>query len=377
VSSLAPPLNEESIRALAQFRGGETPVTTCYLDVDGRRWLRHQDVERELDLLMRRARHDADAGGHRSVHADLKRIEDYVRGGFDRSSTRGLVFFSCAARDLWHVIPLSVPVHSRVVVNDLPAVGQLEAVVHDYERIGLLLVDKQRARSFVFELGSLTEHVEVVDALPRDPDERHERERDDVHGHVDALTAHHVRHAADLAWGAFQQHGFEHLALGGPDVIVGSVENALHPYLRERLAGRVALTVGATVDEVRAAAIGVELAVERRREADVVSRLRQAVGAGRRGVSGLGPVLDALSDRRVKRLLVSRGYAAEGWRCESCPRLAAVGRACPTCRAEMHRVDDVVEEAMEDALAQACRVEICVDNADLDVMGRIGALLRY
>ena len=29
------------------------------------------------------------------------------------------------------------------------------------------------------------------------------------------------------------------------------------------------------------------------------------------------------------------------------------------------------------ALAQSCHVEICVDNPDLDVMGRIGALLRY
>jgi hypothetical protein len=43
----------------------------------------------------------------------------------------------------------------------------------------------------------------------------------------------------------------------------------------------------------------------------------------------------------------------------------------------MDQVDDVVEEAVEDALAQACKVEICVGNADLDVLGRIGALVRY
>jgi len=37
----------------------------------------------------------------------------------------------------------------------------------------------------------------------------------------------------------------------------------------------------------------------------------------------------------------------------------------------------VVHDAIEMALAQSCQVEICVGNADLDVMGRIGALLRY
>ncbi|MDZ7734012.1 MAG: hypothetical protein U5R31_13910 [Acidimicrobiia bacterium] len=43
----------------------------------------------------------------------------------------------------------------------------------------------------------------------------------------------------------------------------------------------------------------------------------------------------------------------------------------------MDAVEDVVEEAVEESLAQSCAVVICVGNADLDVVGRIGALLRY
>jgi hypothetical protein len=43
----------------------------------------------------------------------------------------------------------------------------------------------------------------------------------------------------------------------------------------------------------------------------------------------------------------------------------------------MEELDDVVEEAIDEALSQSCRVEICVGNADLDVLGRVGALLRY
>ena len=40
-------------------------------------------------------------------------------------------------------------------------------------------------------------------------------------------------------------------------------------------------------------------------------------------------------------------------------------------------LDDVVEEAMEEALAQGLKAEVVVGNADLDVLGRIGAFLRY
>jgi peptide subunit release factor 1 (eRF1) len=88
-------------------------------------------------------------------------------------------------------------------------------------------------------------------------------------------------------------------------------------------------------------------------------------------------VLDALREHRVERLLVSHGYGEAGWRCTSCGALAAVGRTCPSCNEQMEQVDDVVEEAVEAALSQSARVEICVGNADLDVLGRVGALLRY
>jgi len=37
----------------------------------------------------------------------------------------------------------------------------------------------------------------------------------------------------------------------------------------------------------------------------------------------------------------------------------------------------VVEEAVEAALSQSCQIAVVRDNADLDVMGRIGALLRF
>jgi hypothetical protein len=43
----------------------------------------------------------------------------------------------------------------------------------------------------------------------------------------------------------------------------------------------------------------------------------------------------------------------------------------------MDRVDDVVAEAVEDAVGQSCRVAVCAASADLDVLGQVGALLRY
>jgi peptide chain release factor subunit 1 len=370
-----PAITEAAIRQLAGLRGERAPITSCYLDVDGRRFLRRQDVEHELEALLRDARQRAN--GHQSVHEDLQRIESYIRSSFDRGRTRGLAFFACSAHDLWEVIELPVPVRSQVVINHMPAVGQLEAVVHEHEAIGVLLADRQRARLFVFDLGELVEHTELIDELPRDVDTRGERERGTPQHHVEELAHQHLRNAARAAFDLWQNRPFHHLAIGAPEHIVNEVESALHPYLRDRLRGRVHVPVGAGLDEVLTAAEEVEREVERRNQARQVDRLREAVATGRRGAAGLRDTLAALNERRVERLFVSKGFAEEGWRCSSSQVLAVRGPASPVTGEPMVRVPDVVEEAIEEVLTQGVPVTICDGNADLDVLGRIGALLRY
>ena len=368
-------ITEDAIRELAGIRGDEAPITSCYLDVDGRRLIRHQDLEHEVDAVLRDARQRAN--GHRSVHDDLQRIEAYVRGGIDRKATRGLAIFACAASDLWEVIELPVPVRTQVVINHAPAVGQLEALLREHEPIGVLLADRQRARLLVFHQGLVVERTELIDELPRDWDTRGERERGTTDPHVDELAHQHLRRAAKAAFALHQASGFEHLAIGAPDAIAGELERLLHPYLRARLCGRVHLAVGATEGEVLHAAEAVEADVERTREAAVVGRLREAAITGRKGVAGLATTLEALHSHRVERLVVSKGYAEEGWRCPASGALALVGPTNPINGRAMERVPDVVEDAIDEALTQGLPVTICVGNADLDVLGRIGALLRY
>ena len=185
------------------------------------------------------------------MHRDLKRIEEFVKGGLDRSRTRGLAIFSCWERNLWHVVALSKPVRNQLVVNAMPAVGQLEAAVEESVRFGVLLVDKQRARMFVFQMDELVDRSERFDELPRDYDQRGERDQGDTSNHVGALTDQHVRRATAAAFAVYQEQRFEHLCIGVPDELSRSVESCLHPYLRERLCGRIAVVPGAPLEEIR------------------------------------------------------------------------------------------------------------------------------
>jgi peptide chain release factor subunit 1 len=374
-------ISEDRIRALAGHRGG-CVITSCYLDVDGRRHPRHVDYETQLDHLLREAREKAAGFGAdavRSVAADLNRISDWVRGGFDRSHVRGLAFFACSADGFFEVVESPLPVRNGIMVNHTPHVRPLESILQAYERFAVVLVDRQRARLFRFEVGELTEHTEVFDAVPRGAEAGHPAQGSraaHVQRHTDEVAHRHLKHAAEVTFAELQRRPIDHVILGGPHEVVVEFEAILHPWVRDRVADRLAIAATAGPDEVRQAALTVEEAVTRRDETALVERLRSAVGTGG-GVAGLEPTLAALVERRVDLLLVSDGYETEGWRCRSCQYLGPFGRRCPVCANSMDLVDDVVEEAVEEALANKCRVQMVRESADLDVLGRIGALLRF
>ncbi len=299
-----------------------------------------------------------------------------MRGGFDRSNTRGLAFFACKDPELWKVVPLPMQVRSRVVVNDQPAVGELQSMVEHAARLGVLLVDRQRARTFVFSFDELIEHTEADEPLPREVDVRAHAERSDHAGHEEALVDQHLHRAAALAFETFQRTSFDRFTIGAPDDLLPRLREAIHPYLRSRLCARIDVQPGASTDRIRQVARAVEAQAEAEREAQVVARLIDAVSTGR-AVEGLEATLAVLGQQRASSLVVSKGFAQPGWRCTTCEVLSAQGRACPVCGEEMVGLRDVVEEAIEFALTSSSEVEVIEGDADLDVHGRIGAHLRY
>jgi len=368
-------LTKDRVRELAAFDPGAHPVVTCYLDVDGSRRRGHTDLVAAFDHLVRGVQGRGPVA--KEVEADLERIRTWLKG-LDRKGLRGAAAFVCHGRSWFETVTVPVRFADQLVVNKHAAVFQLEAALDEYERFGVLLADRQQARMLVYELGALVDHSERFEALSRTgSDDRGELVKTRV-DHQKADQVHqHVKHAAQLAFEVFQREGFDRLLLGGPAEVRTDLEKVLHPYLRERLAGKVDCSPSSSAAEIRACAMEAEEKAERRGEAEMVGKLREEVGAKGRGVAGLEATLAALAAQRVDRLFVSLGYESEGWRCESCGSLATVGRTCPGCGRTMVHTHDLVEEATRVALDQGTRVEICIGNADLDVLGRIGALLRY
>ncbi len=372
-------LDRALLRKLADWNPSGCPVTSVYLSVDGRRFPRRSDYEVRLDELIRRARAQAetlDRAAARSVEADLAAVSSFVRDRFRRSAVRGVALFSASAAGMWEELMLPRPVRDRAVVGPQADLLPLDALVETYESLCTTVVDYEKARLFVTELGRIEEESGVWDEVPG----RHEQggwAQMRFQRHVDDHRQKHLKHVADVLFRLLKRRRFDHLILAGSDEAVADLERELHDYLRQRVRARIHLPIIASAEEVLTRSLAVEEELERNRERAKVEQLAQAAAAGTRGVAGLPGTLAALAEARVGELIVGIDRTAPGMSCPSCGRLSEGGETCPACGNGLLPVPDVIEAAVAQALRQGCLIETVMDEGALAGLGGIGALLRF
>jgi peptide chain release factor subunit 1 len=282
--------------------------------------------------------------------------------------------YACSPADLLEVVRLRRPVESRVVLERTPHVEPLVADA-DGERWCVVLANRRNARLFIGDGGGLEETDRVEDDVHSQHDQggwsqaRYQRgvekEKDD-----------HLVHVADVAFNAYKRRGFDRLLIGAPDELVNELKAKLHPYLRDRIVGRLHVDVeNSGLDDVRAAANAAIEDWARRCEREALDRLTEAVGRGGRGAAGLAAVLQALNEQRVEILLVTDGYRSEGGRDTGTGMLHA-GDHGPDGQA-LERCENIAEPAVEKAIEQSAKVIKVRHHDDLGPLGGIGAVLRY
>ncbi len=134
--------------------------------------------------------------------------------------------------------------------------------------------------------------------------------------------------------------------------------------------------MAAPVDEIAREARAVAARAERDREAALVEDVRQRAAGAHGGVVGLEATLAVLAEQRVSVLLVADGFSAPGARCPVCGHIGPDLRLCPVCGTTNVEIDDVVEVAIEQAVAQRADVEFC-SGTELERFGGIAAIERY
>jgi peptide subunit release factor 1 (eRF1) len=377
-------LSSDLLRRLADLRPDGARVLSLFLNLDPSQFgtvrARATEINSLIDEAGRRVRetdgltHDQEL----ALRRDLERSREFLMAA-DFEGAHGFALYVCSPADLFEPIKLPRPIETRACLDDSPLVEPLAELGM---RGGwcVLLVNRQVARMLRGSRERLDELPPIVDEVHRQHDQGGWSQARFQRG-VDKEVQDHLKHAADVVFRRFQRSPFERVLLGGPEEILSDMEHRLHPYVRERIVGRVKVDVENTTPEaVREAAAPVMDAVDRAREREALDRLEEAIGAGGRGVVGLDHTIGALNERRVETLLLVEGFTASGVFCRSCGWVGVQQdlSSCPVDGGELERRDDVVESAIELAIMQSAEVLVTRHYRDeLEQRGAIAALLRF
>jgi peptide chain release factor subunit 1 len=374
-------ITRDLVRRLADVHPERGRVLSVFLNLDPAQFAtpaaRSTAVTSIVTEAARRAEHaeGLDHDEREALKADVERVRETLQAGdLAQNGTRGVAVYACSPVGLLELVRLRRPVESAVVLDRAPYVEPLVADA-GAERFCVLLANRRNARFFIGDETRLEETDRVEDDVHSQHDQggwsqsRYQRgvekEKDD-----------HLVHVAEVAFDAYKHRGFDRLLIGAPDELVNELKAKLHPYLRERIVGRLHLDVeNSNVDDVRNTAAAAIEDWARRCERGALDRLAEGVGRGGRGAAGLAAVLEALNEQRVEILLVADGFRSAGGRDEQTGMLYA-GDHGPD-EQELERYGNIVEPAIEKAIEQSAKVIKVHYHDDLGPLGGIGAVLRY
>jgi hypothetical protein len=347
-------ITTERLRRLAELRPERGLVLSVFFNLDPREFATAAARATEVTSVVTEAAHRVEAtdgldhDARMAARADVERIREVLRDGdVAANGTRALAVFACGPADLLEVVRLPHPVPSKVVLDATPCVTPLVRGGDDGAWC-VALVNRRTARLFAGQGAGLEETDVITDDVHR----RHDQggwSQANYQRSVEADVHQHLVRALDVLFERFKDTGFDHLVVGAPEELVGEVEQRMHPYLRERLAGRITVDVeNASLEDVRAATARAIDGFQASAERAALDRLREGVGRDTRGAAGMEGVLGALEEARVEILLIDEDFDA--------PELGG---------------------AIEKAITQSAKVMVVHHHDDLAVLGGVGAVLRF
>ncbi len=385
-------ITRDQIHELAQFEDQGACALSFYFQPTAPRNKAHKEeailtkdlareVLRQLESKIKSNGNNKDKDKYEAARADLDRIvrlSQDLRG----NGARAKAVFACSAQGFWREYDLPAQLGgTQLTVNRHFHLKPLAQLLGAFPSLGVVLVDRHRARLFDLRLGELTEREGFFHPLTR-------RGRGDGFagydgGHaqrrVNDEARQHFKFVAEFLKDALDKGMFERWILGCQDTHWSQFEPQLHPYAAQKLLGRFSADVAhVTREEIRSEAEKIFAEAQERRCQEAVRETLNQAGHNARGVTGLRRVLHSLELGEVQTLLVGQNYHSQAVECSGCGHLDAhLVSLCPVCGRQTREVVDVGEAILPRVIQHNIELFYVRDDAEFDKVGNIAALLRF
>jgi peptide chain release factor subunit 1 len=355
----------EAVKRLARVKPGAFLVVSCFLKLEPRDKTRGKYLIKMKNRVRQALQDLDDLGAERGVREqvanDLTRVLRFFEEPTRLPQARGIALYACSKIGLFDVIPLPHVHRSRLAVRPVPLVGELVALEEEFGTVLAVACDRKGARFFEVTAYDIVELSGLTPPVGRTAGFRASKQRLAPGGHPTGGAGERGFHTrireekqrlyaavADQVFRINAQRPVAGLVVAGVGVDAGALLPHLHTYLHDLVLGVVRLTSKRpTAAAVREAALTLREERERAWERAHAEAMRNGVGAGW-AVNGIDVTRAALARGQVRTLLAD-GLA----------------------------VDERIDDAIEDALAEHAQIDVLYDERARRAVDGLAALLRF
>ncbi|MBL7198778.1 MAG: hypothetical protein ISS56_01375 [Anaerolineae bacterium] len=369
--------SKQELKELAEYRSEASPVLSVYLNVDST-----QITAEQYRLTLRGMLKSV---ADRAVPADIEAVERYIGFEYDRQG-KGIAIYS--AGEFWRAYPLAFPMGDYVHVSSRPYIKPLADYSDAYDRYGVVLVDREGARLFLFNQGALQDAAgmlgEELKEHTHDAAGRGGRSgrgsgqgrSSRLENRLEQVAMRNLRDIVELTQRFYSAGQCERIILGGTDENRSHFMSMLPKMLQSKVIGDFSIDMYASATDV----LDRSMHIIQRSVAERKAALVQTVIAGSHqgsGSVGLADTLMAIQEQRVQTLVIQEGFRAPGHVCTHCNYLTlSEVDACPVCGGSARRMQDIVDYLVHRAILADIEVVFVRDEALVDA-GSIGSVWRF
>ena len=367
----------KDIERLAELKS-DHGIVSAYIRIDPRlRFLRHQPISQFKGALTAAQRQYR--GGR--WEAALERETPYVLDFLSRwePSGRGLVMFSCHPANIWEIFPLDVLVPNVVDVDTTTKTSILLQVLENLPRFIVVVLQRDKARIYVAEQGISEQQIEFTSEVPGQHDQGG-RSQMRYQRHIEFHVQEHLKKVIDELKNLAPVRPFK-LTFGGTEETVNELLNRLPNQIAKSVIGRFPVDYKQDSEqEILQRAQALWDSQEQLEEDKLVDQIFDAAKSETQGALGAEATLSALTEEKVRILLVVAGLEIVGSACTECDYFSAKKfDKCPLCGADAEQ-RDVTDRAVEQAILTGADTQVVSSGKARDRLlaeGGLGALLRY
>src|SRR6056297_586718 len=356
-------IDEKLLSKLVDYDKNNYPVTSTYLSTSDDLGERKKHlvelkklIQYKKDTTYFKELSDKEKA---SVLEDFDKIYKWFSESFDTQSFRSGIIFSSSKNDLWETVNLKIPVKNEFTIQHKPYIRPLAAMLSDYKKYAVVLIDKAKTKIFENHFGEYIEHYheksDDLEEVKVGGFKGREERKYERHQH-EAIVKHYKK-AADKIFNLDKKFDFHWIVLGGRKEATSEFKEYLHNYIKDKLIGSIKIDPMADLEDVLKKVEETEHKARKEYEAKLLEKYNFQKEKGT-GIEGFNEIFTAIQKGQIDTLMISEDLEQKGVFCRHDNYLNTnVKEECPLCGSKLERTKDVVEHLIEKALNQSTKVQ--------------------